>query len=107
VVLLLADDGGVEALFDEALAEAFHGGDADLHRLGDALIGPGRSPGAGVGLEEGAGVGEFPGGGIAGGDELGQLLALRSCQRDLVLLHSGILPIPLTKQLHTHPARLP
>jgi len=43
--LRLADQGGLEALLDEALADPLDGGDADLGGLGDAGVRPGGAAG--------------------------------------------------------------
>ena len=90
-ILLLAAQGGFQALLHEALADADDGGGADVQGVGDPLVGPGGAAVGGVGLEQDAGVGELPGSGLAGGDQLGQLLALLGGQRNLILLH-GFLP---------------
>src|SRR6266540_2572723 len=94
-LLLLATQGVVQALLDEALADALDGSDADLDRLADALVGPGRPAVGGVGLEQDAGAGELLGGGLAGGDQGGQLRAFLGGQRNLVLLH-GVPPETVT-----------
>jgi hypothetical protein len=39
-------------------------------------------------------VGQFGGGGLAGGDQVEQVLAFLGGERYLVLLHGGILPVP-------------
>src|SRR6266545_610604 len=77
-LLLLATQGVVQALLDEALADALDGSDADLDRLADALVGPGRPAVGGVGLEQDAGAGALLGG-----------------QRNLVPLH-GVPPETVT-----------
>src|SRR6266540_3659506 len=94
-LLLLATQGVVQALLDEALADALDGSYADLDRLADALVGPGRPAVGGVGLEQDAGAGELLGGGLAGGDQGGQLRAFLGGQRNLVLLH-GVPPETVT-----------
>ena len=90
-VLLLADEGGLEALLDEALADPLDGGDAHLGGLGDAGVRPGGAARRGVGLEQDAGVGQLLGRGLAGRDQLVQLLALLGGQCHLVLLHGFLL----------------
>jgi hypothetical protein len=67
-VLLLADQGGREALLDEPLADPLDRGDVDLDGVCDAGVGPAGAAGGGVGLEQDAGVGLRPGGRLAGGD---------------------------------------
>ena len=74
-------------MLDEALADPLDGGDADLQRLGDAVIGPGGAAVGLVGLEEDAGVGQRLGGRLAGGDHGLQLLAFLVGERHTVLLH--------------------
>src|SRR5262249_26486289 len=103
-VLLLAAQGCLQALLDEALADALDGGAADLDRLGDPLVGPGRAAGGGGRLEQGAGGGKLAGGALAGRDQVGQLLAVLVSERNLVLL-DGVPPGATTPgeplQLHS------
>ncbi len=92
--LLLADQSRLQTLLDKALANPLHGGQVDLDGLGDAVVGPGWPVGSGIGLEQDACVGQFQGRRLAGGDEVVERLAFGSGERDLVLLHGGILPVP-------------
>jgi hypothetical protein len=78
--------GGVRAALDEALADALDGAQAAAQRLGDAGVVPGRPACGLVGLEQDAGAGERAGGALAGGEELGQVLALLGGEGDEVLL---------------------
>src|SRR5438105_14921268 len=50
-VLLLALQAGLQALLDEALTQAFDGGDADFHGPSDRLVRPGGSALSLVGLK--------------------------------------------------------
>ena len=63
-LLRLADQGGLEALLDEPLADPLDGGGADLQGLGDLPVGPGGAAVGGVGLEQDAGMGQLAGGGL-------------------------------------------
>ena len=65
-VLLLADQGCLQPLLDEALANPLDGPQVDLDRFRDPVIGPGRPVGGGIGLEQDAGVGQLLGSGLAG-----------------------------------------
>jgi hypothetical protein len=68
--LLLAAEGGLQAVLDEALADPLDGGRANFDGVGDALVGPARAAGGGIGLEQDTGMGEFASGGLAGGDQV-------------------------------------
>jgi len=72
----LTGQGGVEPLLDEPPADPLDGGHADLDRLGDPVVGPGRAAGGSVGLEQDAGVAQLLSGRLAGGDQGGELLPL-------------------------------
>jgi len=50
-ILLLADQGGLQTLFDEALPNPADGGSADVEGLGDAVIGPVRAARSGIRFE--------------------------------------------------------
>ena len=90
-ILFLADQGGLQALFDEGLPHATDGGGADGDGLCDAAIGPVGAAG-GVGLEQNAGMDQLLGSGLASGDQVVQLLAFAIGQgNDVHLLH-GFLP---------------
>jgi hypothetical protein len=87
-VLGLADQGGLQALLDEPLADPSDGIGADLEGLGDPDIGPGRAALGGVRLEQDAGVGQFLGGGLAVGDQALQELTFLGAERNPVLRHN-------------------
>lgn len=78
--------GGVQALFNEALADALDGAQAAAEGLNNPGVLPGRAAVGLVGLEEDAGTGQRAGGAFPGGDELAQLLALFGGQGDEVFL---------------------
>jgi hypothetical protein len=62
---------GVEALLDEALADALDGAAAAAEGLGDVGVLPGGAACGLVGQQQDAGAGEGAGGALAGGEELG------------------------------------
>src|SRR6185437_16105560 len=74
------------ALLDEPLADPLDGGDGDLDRLGDPMIGPGGAALGGIGLEQDAGVGQLLGGSLASGNEVVEGLPLVGGQSDDVSL---------------------
>jgi hypothetical protein len=84
--LLLAVQGGVQAVFDEPLADPLDRGDVDLDGLGDTGVGPSRAIGGGIGLEQDAGTGQLLGGRLAGGDQALQGVTPLGGQREGVLL---------------------
>ena len=104
LVLLLADEGRFQPLFDEPLADPLDGGDADLQRLGDLLVDPAGSALGLVGLQQDPGVGQLLGGDLTGGNQPGQLLTLIDGQGDAVLLHGGLLRVRISEPQHDHPA---
>jgi hypothetical protein len=92
--LLLAHQSGLQPVLDEALPHLLDRGAVDLDGFGNAGVSPSRPLGGGIGFEQDAGVGQFLGSGLAGGDQIVQGLPFVGSQRNLVLLHGGILPVP-------------
>ncbi len=74
-VPLLAFQGGVESLLDEASADPLDHRDMDFQGVGDPPVGPVQAVVGGVGLEQDAGVGQLASGALAGGDEVVERLA--------------------------------
>jgi hypothetical protein len=103
---LLAAQGGFQAFFDEALADPLHRGHADVHRLDDALVGPGGATGGGIGLQQNAGVGQLPGSCLARSDQVLELLAFLLGQRNFVPLHhlSPGVSLPPGELIQLHPS---
>src|SRR5205807_4998789 len=79
--------GRLRALFDEALADPLHRGHANFQGLDNALVGPGRAAGRGIGLEQDARVRQLPRSCLARSDQGLELLAFLVGQRNLVPLH--------------------
>ena len=84
--LRAAQEGDVDPLGDQLLADAGDGPRAGAQGGNDLVIGAFVAEGV-VGQEEDAGVGQFAGGGLAAGDELFQVGTLLSGQRNPVLVH--------------------
>ena len=79
---------------DVLFADPRHGGQADLERIRNHLVVPGRANGALVSFEQNAAVGEVAGECRPGGDEALQVGAFCVTQNDRIfLMHSGSISI--------------
>src|SRR3712207_1139615 len=88
----LAVERGVKAVLDQTLAHAPNGRKADIQRVGDRIVRPGRAGGALVSFEEDAGVGQRAGRRGARSDEVVEVGAFVVSERDTVLLIHGRTP---------------
>ena len=86
-VLGRADQGCLQPVFDEPLADPLDGGGTNVEGLGDLFVIPSGSLGGGIGLEQDAGMGQLLSGGLAGGDEFEQTLTFLGGLGHDVLLH--------------------